>query len=54
MTDRTVEENIETITQMTVMIGAGTGLEKHHFPEAITIEIGVQVIVDPGQDEEQV
>ena len=55
MTDRIVEENIETITEMTVMIEAGTGLEKGHFPEAITtIEIGVQAIVGPGQDQEQV
>ena len=39
---------------MTVMIEAGTGLEKGHFPEAITkIEIGVQAIVSPGQDQEQ-
>ena len=38
---------------MTVMIEAGTGLEKGHFPKAITtIEIGVQAIVDPGQDQE--
>ena len=34
---------------MTVMIQAGTGLEKGHFPETIkTIEIGVQAIVGPG------
>ena len=40
---------------MKVMIEAGTGLEKGHFPEAITtIEIGVQAIVGPGQDQEQV
>ena len=55
MTDRIVEENIETITEMTVMIGAGTGLGKGNFPEAITtIGIGVQAIVGPGQDQEQV
>ena len=55
MTDRTVEENIETITEMTVMIEAGTGLEKGHFPEAIAAtEIGVQAIVGPGQDDELV
>ena len=37
------------------MIEARTGLEKGHFPEAITtIEIGVQAIVGPGQDQEQV
>ena len=40
---------------MTVMIEAGTGLEKGHFPEAVTtIEIGVQAIVGPGEDQEQV
>ena len=40
---------------MKVMIDPGTGLEKGHFPEAITtIEIGVQAIVGPGQDQEQV
>ena len=39
---------------MKVMIEAGTGLEKRHFPEAITtIGIGVQTIVGPGQDQEQ-
>ena len=55
MTDRTVMENIETIIEMTVMIGAGTGLEKGHFPEArTTIKIGVQAIVGPGQDQKQV
>ena len=33
------------------MIEVGTGLEKGHFPEAITTtEIGVQAIVGPGQD----
>ena len=37
------------------MIEAGTGLEKGCFPEAITtIEIGVQAIAGPGQDQEQV
>ena len=40
---------------MKVMTEVGTGLEKGHFPEAITtIEIGVQAIVGPGQDQEQV
>ena len=40
---------------MKVMIEAGTGLEKGYFPEAITIiGIGVQVIVGPGHDQEQV
>ena len=55
MVDRIVEESIETIIEMTVMIEVGTGLEKGHFPEVIiTIEIGVQAIVGPGQDQEQV
>ena len=55
MTDRTVEESIETIIEMTAMIEAGAGLEKGHFPEAITtIKIGVQAIVGPGQDQQQV
>ena len=55
LTDRIVEESIETITEMTGMVEAGTGLEKDHFPETIsTIEIGVQAIVGPGQDLEQV
>ena len=39
---------------MIVMIEVGTGLEKGHFPEAITIrEIGVQAIVGPDQDQEE-
>ena len=55
LTDRIVEENIETITEMTVMIEAGTGLGKGNFPEAITtIGICVQAIVGPGQDQEQI
>ena len=55
MVDRIVEESIERIIEMTVMIEVGTGLEKGHLPEAIiTIEIGVQAIVGPGQDQEQV
>ena len=37
------------------MTEAGTGLEKGHFPEDIcAIEIGVQTIAGPGQDQEQV
>ena len=37
------------------MTEAGTGLEKDHLPEAITtIEIGIQAIVGPGQDQEPV
>ena len=44
-----------TITEMTVMIEAGTGPEKGHFPETITtIEIGVQAIVGLGQDQEHI
>ena len=40
---------------MKVMTEAGTGLEKGHFPVAIVaIEIGVQGIVGPGQDQEPV
>ena len=55
LTDRIVEESIEIITEMKVMITGGTGLEKGYFPEAITtIEIRVQAIVGPGQDQEQV
>ena len=55
LTDRIVEESIGTITEMTVMIEAGTGLEKGSFPEAITtIETGIQAIVGPGQNQEWV
>ena len=55
MTDRIAKESIEIITGMKVMIEAGTGLEKGHFPEAaVAIEIGVQAIAGPGQDQEQV
>ena len=37
------------------MTEAGTGLKKGHLPETITtIEIGVQAIVGPGQDQEPV
>ena len=53
MTERIVEESIEIITEMKVMIEAGTGPEKGHFPKAIiTIEIGVQAIVGQGQNQE--
>ena len=55
MTYRIVEASIEIITEVKVIIEAGTGLEKGHFPEAITtIGIDVQAIVGPGQDLEQV
>ena len=53
MVDKTVEENIETAMEMTVMTEAGTGLEKCHFPEIMAVtELEVQAIVDPGQDPE--
>ena len=32
-----VEENIEIAIEMTVMIEAGTGLERGHFPEIMAI-----------------
>ena len=53
--DRIAEENTKTIvTGMTVIIGAGIGLEKGHFPETLAvIELGVQAIVDQGQDLEE-
>ena len=55
LADRIVEESIETIIEMIVMIEAGTGLEKGHFPEAITvIEIGVQAVAGPDQDQEYI
>ena len=53
MVDKTVEENIDTAIEMTVMTEAGTGLEKGHFPEIMAItELEVQAIVDPGQGPE--
>ena len=53
MTDKTAEDSIEIVTGLKVMTEAGTGLEKGYFPEAITIiEIGVQTIVVPGQDQD--
>ena len=57
MKDKIAEENIEIITEMKVMTGAeiGTGPEKGHFPETlVVIEIRVQAIVGPCQDQEQV
>ena len=55
MTDTIAEESTEVIIGMKVMIETETGLEKGHFPEAITtIEIGVQAIVGPGHEQEQV
>ena len=51
MTDRIVEESIEVTIEM--MIDAGRGLQKGHFPEATTsLGIGVQAIVGPDQDQE--
>ena len=53
MVDKTVEENMETPIEMTVMTEAGTGLEKGNFPEIMAeTEIEVQAIIDPGQDPE--
>ena len=37
MVDKTVEENIDIITEMTVLIEVGTGLERDHFPEIMAI-----------------
>ena len=53
MVDKTVEKNIETAIERTVITEAGTGLEKGHLPETVAItELEVQAIVDPGQDPE--
>ena len=50
MTDKTVEESIETAMEMTE---ARTDLEKGHFPEIMAIiELEVQATVDPAQDPE--
>ena len=55
LTDRIADESIEIVIEKKDMIEAGKGLQKGHLPEAITtIEIGVQAIVGPGQDQEQV
>ena len=56
MVDKIIEESIEAIIEMTVMTEAGTCQEKGHFEEttATILEIGVQSIVGPGQDQEQV
>ena len=49
----TAEENIEIIIEMTVMIEAGTGLKRGHFPEIMAIkELEVQAKVDPDQGPE--
>ena len=55
LTDKIANERIEIITEMKVMTEEGTGLEKGHFPKTLAaIEIGVQAIVGPGQDQETV
>ena len=57
LTEKMAQESIEIITEIKVMAEAemGTGLEKGHFLETlVAIEIGVQAIVGPGQDWEQV
>ena len=52
MEAKAAEESIEiTVIKMIVMKEVGIGLEKGHFPETMTvIELGVQAIVDQGQD----
>ena len=51
MVHKTLEENIEIAIEMTVMIEAGTGLERCHFPEIMAIiKLEVQAKVGPGQD----
>ena len=56
MIDRIAEEIIETAINITVFTEAGTGLEKGHIPEtmATMLEIEVQAIVGPVQDQEQI
>ena len=56
MEDKTVEDSIGiTLIQMTIMIEVGIGLKKGHFSGTMTvIELGVQTIVDWGQDLEPV
>ena len=53
-----VEDSTAIIIQMTVIgeVEIGTDLEKDHFLETLVTEemIGVQVIVDPDQDQGQV
>ena len=48
MDDKTVEESIGiTLTEMTIMIEMGIGLEKGCFPGTVTvIELEVQTIVE--------
>ena len=53
MVDKIVEESVEIAIEIMVMIEAGTGLEKDHFPEIMAIiELEVQATVDAGQDPE--
>ena len=50
MEDKIIEEDIEMIA-ITIIIYAGIGQEKEHFQEImVTVELGVQVTVDQGQD----
>ena len=50
MEDKILEEHIEMIEIM-IIIEAGIGQEKGHFQEImVTVELGVQVTVDQGQD----
>ena len=54
--DKTVGESIEIIIiEIVVIIETGIGLDRDHFQEImVVIELGVQVIVDQGQDLEPV
>ena len=55
LTGKIAEESIEIITGMKVMTEAGTGLEKGCFLEAVVvIEIGMQAIIGPSQNQEPV
>ena len=55
MVDKTARESTETTTEMTVMVGVGTGAERSCFPENMAIiELEAQAIVDPGQGPELV
>ena len=56
MEDKTVEERIGiALIEMKIMIEVGIGLEKGCFPGIMTvIELGVQAIVDKGEDLEPV
>ena len=55
MVDKIVEDSIETAIGLIVMTEAGTGLDRGLFPGIMaTMELGVQAIVDPGQDPKQV